>query len=176
MANIELGSESLPHIALEYARLPALPVFPGERGRTMSLRACLFGLLCLLGATLAHGGGHAARAERCIAENSGADSAACLEKVHAQTQQEIRRLQRAILARLARQREAGELTETHHQLAVSSLRAATKSYAGFSAQQCDFAVGASGAMASGSAQVRWSCLIRLADSRISYLEVILSCK
>lgn len=180
VTGIDDGSERISRIFRAIARswvsFDRLPFLRGEPGNPVNLRSCVFGLICLLAFQGAYGGGHAARAERCIAENSGADSVACLERLHQQTQRKIRRLESTILARLERRREAGELTETHHQLAVSSLREAAKAYAGFSARQCDFAVGASGAVASGSAQVRWSCLIRLADSRIRDLDAILSGK
>lgn len=120
-------------------------------------------------APVAHAGEHAPQAARCIAENSGAASLECLEKTYWQAQGEIRRMEAAIIARLARERKAGTLTASHHEMAVSSLRDAARQFDRFSARQCDFAQGASGAVASGGGQVRWSCLIELADWRIQYL-------
>jgi len=104
---------------------------------------------------------HALAVEQCIAENSGAGSVACFEKIFLENQRKITGLERALIRALKQKRQTDDFGETHYQLAVSSLRDASKKFAAFSQRQCDFAIGASGATASGSDQVRWPCLIRL---------------
>ena len=132
------------------------------------LTPLIFSALCVLPvAAQAHD--HAAAMERCIAEQSGAPSVACLEAVFWDTQRHIARLEKTLLAGLRQQRQAGELTGTHHELAASSLVDAAKKYEAFRERQCDFALGASGAAASGAEQVRWQYRIRLNDWRIDYL-------
>ena len=112
------------------------------------------------------GGEHDAAAKQCIAENGGAGSIDCLERLYYQTERDITRLEKKIIAHLRHQRKNDELTGTHFELAVSSLKDASTKFRTFSARQCDYAVGASGAVASGSGQVRWRCLIELNDWRI----------
>ena len=109
----------------------------------------------------------------CASKSSGAGLSECLENIFLETQQDIRRSEKAVLYKLKKQRQAGDLMDTNYELAVSSLNDASKKFAKFSERQCDFAVGASGAVASGSSQVRWRCLIRLNDWRIQYLKSVL---
>ena len=108
--------------------------------------------------------------ERCIAANSGAGSVACLEAIFWGTQRSIARQEKALLAGLRQQRQAGELTGTHHELAAAALADAAKKFESFRERQCDFALGASGAAASGAEQVRWQCRIRLNAWRIEFLK------
>jgi hypothetical protein len=124
-------------------------------------------------APTAHAQDHVLAVEKCISENSGAASVDCLEKIFWKTQKKIGILEEAILTRLAKKREADDLTSVHYVLAVSSLKDASKKFVKFSERQCDFALGASGAVASGSGIVRWSCLIQLNDWRIQYLSAVL---
>ena len=91
---------------------------------------------------------------------------ACLEAVFWDTQRHIARLEKALAAGLRQQRQAGELMGTHHELAAAALVDAAKKYKVFRERQCDYALGASGAAASGAEQVRWQCRIRLNDWRI----------
>ena len=107
---------------------------------------------------------------RCIVENSGLGSVECLEAIFWDTQRSIARLEKTLLAGLRQQRQAGELTGTHHELAVAALADAAKKFESFRERQCDFALGASGAAASGAERVRWQCRIRLNAWRIEYLK------
>lgn len=132
-------------------------------------------LLCALGATAqaAPPQNHDAAVRQCIAENSGAGSVDCLKSIFWETQRTHARLEKALLGMLKKQRQADELTPTHHQLAVSSLADAARKFEAFRERQCDFALGASGSVASGAEQVRWQCRIRLNDWRTQYLQQLL---
>lgn len=123
----------------------------------------------LLGAPGAQAGDSAALVEDCIAANSGAGSVACLEKVMVTSQKEIARLEADLLGRLLSKVNRDDITHAHYKQAVSSLAHAAKRFEQFRESQCDFVVGASGAVASGSQQVRYSCRIELNDWRIAYL-------
>jgi len=142
----------------------------------MKLRLFLLAALCFAFFQQAYAHNNRVAVKQCIEENSGADSIECLQKIFWKTQQNIAKLEKAILNHLTKQWQADNLTQTHYQMAVSSLRDASKKFAKFSERQCDFAIGESGAVASGSAQVRWSCLIELNDWRIQYLKAISSKK
>jgi hypothetical protein len=133
-------------------------------------KAFPFCALFLILPALGYGRDHSLFAERCIAANSGADSVKCLEDVFYKTEYEIAQLERRILAKLKHQRRTGAIGSAHHELAVSSLKEASAKFRKFSERHCDFVLGASGAVASGSGQVRWRCLIRLNDLRIKDLE------
>ncbi|MFT3777909.1 MAG: hypothetical protein QM772_06465 [Ottowia sp.] len=130
--------------------------------------------LCFVFPQTSHAQAHTLVVKQCIAENSGASSIDCLEKSFRETQRNIARLEKGILDKLKRKLRANDITKTHYELAVSSLVDASKKFARFGERQCDFSIGASGAVASGSGQVRWSCLIQLNDWRIQYLDAVLS--
>ncbi|MDR2173311.1 MAG: hypothetical protein LBE32_03795, partial [Burkholderiales bacterium] len=124
----------------------------------MKPRFFLMTVFCLIFSHACLAQDHAAAAEQCIAENSGASSLDCLQKIYRQIQQEIAGLQKTIQIRLKEKRQAGDLIQTHYESAFSSLADASKKYAAFSERQCDFESAASGAAASGYGQVRWRCL------------------
>ncbi|WP_374350320.1 lysozyme inhibitor LprI family protein [Chitinimonas sp.] len=114
-----------------------------------------------------------ARAEECIAANSGAGSIDCLQSLFYVTTGRIAGLENGIAKKLASKRHRDEITPTHHQYALAALRDAGRKFSRFAARQCEFSVGASGAVASGSGQVYWSCRIRLNAQRIVDLSQIL---
>jgi len=140
----------------------------------MKLQSLIFLALCFTCSQASSAQDHALAVEQCIAENSGAESAECLQKIFRKNKRNIANLEKAILRELKQKRRADDLGDAHYRLAVSSLKDSSKKFAAFSEQQCDFATGASGAVASGGGQVRWSCLIRLGDWRIQYLRGILT--
>ncbi|WP_157462805.1 hypothetical protein [Curvibacter gracilis] len=140
----------------------------------MKLCFVLLGLSLLCGTQNSRGQDHALAVDQCIAERSGADSVICIEKIKQNSQAELRRLERATVLKLKKQSTAGDITVTHYQMAVSALNKASTEFARFSAHQCEFSVGASGAVASGSGQVRGACHVQLNDWRIQYLKMELS--
>lgn len=75
---------------------------------------------------------------------------------------------------MAKKQQINSITETHYNLAISSLTDASEQFVKFAEYQCNYAVGASGAVASGSRQINLSCLIQLNDWRIQYLKTILA--
>lgn len=108
-------------------------------------------------------------AQACIATNSGADSVICLQQLEAGLQQKIRRQQAALQKRWRSLRDAGELTETHYQVAVTESRLANRAFLQFTTNQCQAMTGARGAVASGYGQVYWTCRIDWAQQRLAYL-------
>ncbi|MGE9763986.1 lysozyme inhibitor LprI family protein [Pseudomonas sp. PDM20] len=110
-----------------------------------------------------------AEGEDCIAANSGADSVQCLTQLYYQSNLELHHLEERLVERSAQRLRDDQITRTHHEQAVSSLRDAARRYAKFSERQCDFAVGYAGAAASGAQQVFYSCLLRLNQQRRDYL-------
>jgi hypothetical protein len=129
-----------------------------------------FLISCIIFLNTSHAQNHTLAVDQCITENSGADSVDRLQNIYWKIQRSISKQEHVILVKLKKKRQADDLTDTHYKLAVSSLMDASKKFTKFRERQCDFAVGASGAVASGSGQVRWSCLIRLADWRFQYLK------
>ena len=99
-------------------------------------------------------------AQQCIAKNSGSDGLICLEKVFNQTQQEMYRTEKELRRKLTERHATETITATHYRQGLSALRHASRHFAAFSQQQCELAVGYSGAVASGSGQIYWSCRIK----------------
>jgi hypothetical protein len=135
----------------------------------------ILGVVCLISFQgIASAQQHDASVEECIAGHSGADSLECLEKKFFQAQKRMASLEKKIRGQLNILFKIHNLTGAHHEMAVSSLKDASRKFAKFSERQCDFATGASGAAASGAGQIRWSCLIQLNDWRIRHLQVVLA--
>lgn len=111
-----------------------------------------------------------AQAAACIEAHSGAEAQDCLEQCFLASRQALKREEQAILTQLQAFRDRDELGNTHHALAAASLRQAGAGHQAYAAAHCDFAVGASGAVASGSALVRWRCLIALNQQRLKLLQ------
>ena len=113
-------------------------------------------------------------AEACIAENSGADSVDCLMAIANAANAERLALEAAFFARAQTRLDANDIGETHHGIAVADMRSAAHAFEDYAEHQCEAEVGLSGAVASGSGQIRWSCKIRLIDDRIAHLQRLLA--
>lgn len=109
-------------------------------------------------------------AAACVEAHSGAEAQDCLKQCFLASRQALTREKQAILARLQELRNQDELGHTHYALAAAALRKAGAGHQAYAAAHCDFAVGASGAVASGSALVRWRCLIELNQQRLKLLQ------
>lgn len=132
----------------------------------------LCSVLWCAAAAQAHGHDHAKQADNCIAANSGADSVECLEKLLYETKAQIGWLENSLHATLRHALKIDDIGNTHFLMGATGLRDASKKFYEYSERQCDFDLGLSGAGASGSGQVYYSCLIRLNDDRANYLERI----
>lgn len=110
----------------------------------------------------------------CIAENSGAESVDCLMAIANTADAERLTLEEAFLARAQARLDANDIGETHHGIAVAELRFASQAFKDYAEHQCEAEVGLSGAAASGSDQIHWSCKIRLIDERIAHLRALLA--
>jgi metallo-beta-lactamase class B len=117
---------------------------------------------------------HDQAAEACIAENSGAESIDCLTAIADATKADILALENDVRTHADKRLQSGDILQTHHALAVSGLSSASKTFTGHAEHQCDAELGMSGAAASGSGQIYWSCTIRLNDDRIAYLRQLLA--
>lgn len=124
--------------------------------------------------SITFGQNHTSAIEECIIANSGVDSIECLESIFFETKQDIIKLEKKIIDNIAKKQQTNSITETHYNLAISSLSDASENFFKFAEYQCNYSVGASGAVASGGSQINLSCLIQLNDWRIQYLETILA--
>jgi hypothetical protein len=106
----------------------------------------------------------------CIAENSGAGSIECLEKLYQLTEDEILELDKKILDSLETKLKQNDITQVHYQSALSSLKKSVRKFKSYRNDSCDFAANYSGAVASGYQQVRWKCLIEKNQLRIVFLK------
>jgi hypothetical protein len=113
---------------------------------------------------------HSEAVEHCIAQNSGADSVDCLNKIFDSTVLKIDMLEQDAREQVLRRLLVDRIGETHYDMSISALDGAAENFDAFSHHQCEFVVGNSGAVASGSGQIYWSCRIGLNDQRIEYLE------
>lgn len=117
---------------------------------------------------------HDAAANACIAENSGAESVDCLMAIADATEAERLALEETFLARAQARLDANDIGETHHGIAVADMRSAAQTFKDYAEHQCEAEVGLSGAVASGSGQIHWSCKIRLIDDRNAHLRALLA--
>lgn len=115
-----------------------------------------------------------AAANACIAENSGAESVDCLMAIANTADAERLTLEEAFFVRAQARLDANDIGETHHGIAVAELRSASQAFKDYAEHQCEAEVGLSGAAASGSGQIHWSCKIRLIDDRIAHLRALLA--
>lgn len=115
-----------------------------------------------------------AAANACIAENSGAESVACLTAMAEAADAERLALEAAFLARAEMRLKANDIGETHHGIAIADMRSASQAFKDYAEHQCEAEVGLSGAAASGSGQIHGSCKIRLIDDRIAHLKRLLA--
>jgi uncharacterized protein YecT (DUF1311 family) len=109
-------------------------------------------------------------AATCIAENSGAGSIECLEKLYQSTEDELLTLDKHILDSLESKLKQNDITQVHYQSALSSLKKSAVKFKSYRDSSCDFAANYSGAVASGYQQVRWTCLIEKNQLRIVFLK------
>ena len=86
-----------------------------------------------------------AAANACIAENSGAESVACLTAMAEAADAERLVLEAAFLARAEMRLNANDIGETHHGIAVAELRSASQAFKDYAEHQCEAEVGLSGA-------------------------------
>lgn len=126
---------------------------------------CIFLLLPVL----AFGRDFIAEGSCCIASNSGAGSVDCLRHLYYESNLVIRRLEDEIVALARQKRRKNDIGQRHYELAVSAIRDASRRFQKLSERQCEAEVGYYGAVASGTGQVYYNCLLVLNEGRKTYL-------
>lgn len=112
-------------------------------------------------------------AEVCIAENSGAGSIECLEKLYKTLNQELDQLDQDVLESLEIRDKNDIITSVHYESAVTAFKKSVEDFKHYRESSCNFRTYYSGAVASGYGQVLYKCLIEQTEMQNQFLKHIL---
>lgn len=110
-------------------------------------------------------------AEACIAENSGAGSIECLEKLYKTLNQELDELNKEVVSSLEERNRQNIITVNHYDSALLAFNRSILDFKLYRENCCNFSTYYSGGVASGYAQVLYTCLIKQTEIRTEFLEL-----
>lgn len=111
-------------------------------------------------------------AETCIAENSGAGSVECLQKLYEKLNQELDQLNRDLLLSLEQRDKQDHITSTHYEHSLAAFKRSILDFKLYRKSSCDAQTYYSGAVASGYSQVLYKCLISQTEIHHQFLKKI----
>lgn len=135
----------------------------------MKYFSVILGIILVCLSSLSHAQSEQIAAEQCIAQHSGSDSLICLERILAKTDKKIKQASTTLVQQLKQAHQNENLSTTHYQQAVRALGQSQRTFNAFSQQYCEFKVGVSGAVASGSSQIYQTCRIALNEWHLQQL-------
>jgi uncharacterized protein YecT (DUF1311 family) len=118
--------------------------------------------------------GNQLAAQQCIAQNSGAESIVCLERLYYLGTRKIAITESQVKSALRKRKANGDLSQTHYEAAMAEFKKSSSFFNQYRDRTCYFAASATDGAASGYSQVLYSCLIEENERRIDFLNGILN--
>jgi uncharacterized protein YecT (DUF1311 family) len=111
-------------------------------------------------------------AETCIAENSGAGSIECLQKLYETVNQQLYQLNRDLISNLEERDKQDEITHVHYQSALAAFKRSVLDFKLYRESSCNTLTYYTGAVASGYGQHLYQCLISQTEIHNQFLKKI----
>jgi uncharacterized protein YecT (DUF1311 family) len=112
-------------------------------------------------------------AETCIAENGGAASVECLQKIYDNLNRELDQLNQKILSSLDDRLQKETITHTHYEYASTAFKKSNSDFKLYRESSCNALTYYTGAVASGYGQNLYKCLISKTEIQNQFLKRML---
>jgi uncharacterized protein YecT (DUF1311 family) len=109
----------------------------------------------------------------CFEQYSGVGSVECLEKIYQSMNQELDQLNANVLLSLGERDRQDIITVNHYDLALPAFKRSILDFKLYRKSSCDAQTYYSGAVASGSSQVLYKCLISQTEIHNQFLKHVL---